>query len=331
MGSERSKGCRIPIVVASSNQYLCYLIVMLWSVMLHGSKDGIYAFFIFHDDIPDERQCWFLEAVRCWENCEVTFLDIRPLERQYGGETGDWSEKRSCLSLFAVDALPQYDKAVFLDADLIVERDIAKLYETDLGDKLLAAVYDLDFIGQWSRGNRAYRRYYSETICLKAPMRYIQAGVMLVDLDKIRNNYPTGALVKIARENKFKYDDQDIWNLYFSDNIKQLDHRWNVLHDNDHCRIRYVIDFAPRNMVDEYMAARREPYIIHYAGCQKPWNDENCDLGAEYWAVAERTPVADVLRTEQENSAPNRCWRILRTCYHEVIRAADLLKGIRSE
>ena len=157
-------------------------------------------------------------------------------------------------------------------------------------------------------------------------MRYIQAGVLLVNLGAVRKLYPAGAIVKIAREHKYKYDDQDIWNLWFSDGIRQLDYRWNVLHDNDHCRIRYVIDFAPKDMVREYMMSRRDPYIIHYAGCQKPWNDERCDFGAEYWAVAHQTPVADMLKTKHGNRTWNVCLGITRMLYHEVIRTADMLK-----
>lgn len=45
--------------------------------------------------------------------------------------------------LFIPNLFPQYDKAVYLDADTIICTDIAKLYNTEIGDNMFASVPDM--------------------------------------------------------------------------------------------------------------------------------------------------------------------------------------------
>lgn len=317
----------VRIVVTASSEYLHLAVVMAWSVMSNGTPEKEYVFYILHNDIALHRQLWFQQTFEPWDNCEVNFLDIRDLAAQIGCAGIDWTGKLPCFSLFAPYLLPQYDKAVLLDIDLIVRRDIADLYQVNLGNKLLGAVYDLDFIGQWMRKNKEYRRYYTKEIHLPDPMHYIQSGVLVVNLRGLREKYPVNFFFHIAAEKKFRYDDQDVYNLYCSEEILPLDYRWNVLHDNDGCRVRYVISFAPQDMVEEYKKARKNPYIIHYAGNQKPWRSRNCDYGAEYWEVASCTPVAEWLQEKRMNGGKDSWFlKLARIIYHEAIRIFDLIK-----
>ena len=43
--------------------------------------------------------------------------------------------------------MPHYDKVLYLDSDLIVKGDVSELFNVELGDNLLAAVRDIDFLG----------------------------------------------------------------------------------------------------------------------------------------------------------------------------------------
>lgn len=45
--------------------------------------------------------------------------------------------------LFIPELFPQYDKAVYLDADTIICTDIADLYNTEIGDNMFASCPDL--------------------------------------------------------------------------------------------------------------------------------------------------------------------------------------------
>lgn len=307
----------IPIMVVSSAEYLPYAAVMMWSVLSSGSADNEYRFHICHCGIPKERQCWLQQQFQEWENCAVFFQSIRSLEEKYVGGVVDWTGKIPSISVFAGELFPEYPKMLALDVDLIVQRDVAQLFDTNVDNCALAAAYDLDFIGQWAMGNRTYHKYYTQTEPLERPMEYLQSGVLVLNLCRLREKFSAGFLFRLAAEKKYRYDDQDIWNLYCADEIQPLDLRWNVMHDNDGYRLKYVISLAPPDLFHQYLAARRDPWIIHYAGNEKPWNVPGCDFGAEYWAVANQTPIAAELRARQcAYLPPARRPAWLRGAYH---------------
>lgn len=288
-----------PILLCSSSEYLPYLLVTVWSVLLSGSADSSYAFYILHHDVDEPRQAWLEQQLSQWKNCTVTFVDVSLLSKRLGIAPPDWHGKETCFGLLASELLPQVHRAVLLDCDLIVQRDVSKLYRTPLEGNAIAAAIDPDFIGQWYGGNPEYLRYYRQEVPIAHPNAYIQGGVAVLDLERMRQQFPFPFFLKKILKKKYRYDDQDIWNLYCADEIQPLDLRWNVMHDNDGYRLKYVISLAPPDLFHQYLAARRDPWIIHYAGNEKPWNVPGCDFGAEYWAVANQTPIVAELREHQ--------------------------------
>lgn len=68
-----------------------------------------------------------------------------------------------------------------------------------------------------------------------------------------------------------------------------------MIFDCDHFRWQNVIKYAPYEILDAYENARKEPYIIHYAGFLKPWMKPDEDFGYVFWDVARRTPYYEQL------------------------------------
>ena len=63
-------------------------------------------------------------------------------------------------------------------------------------------------------------------------------------------------------------------------------------------RVNGVFDFAPANVYKAYMASRKAPKIVHYAGFDKPWKNPWCDFASLYWSYAQETPfVAQMIAT----------------------------------
>lgn len=317
----------VPIVTVTSKPYFEPTLTMVWSVMRHADPDRMYSFYLFHQDVPLGKQEQFTEWMTVWKNCEIVFVNVS--EQTLPERCRDTAQRASlpCLGLAAPDLLPGYEKVLMLDADLIVCRDVGELFDLELDGKWLAAALDVDFSGQWGRKNREYRNYYTFGVPLKSPEQYIQSGVVVVDLQKIRDNFNPFQLFLAGMEGAFRYDDQDVWNLYCAGHIMILDQRWNVLHDNNGCRVRYVISFAPDQLREEYARAHKDPYIIHYAGCQKPWNDKGCDHADEYWQVAGSTPLAGELEKRYAQAERDgRAKRWARKVYHELILVCDKIR-----
>ena len=144
---------------------------------------------------------------------------------------------------------PAIERAVYLDCDVLVRDDIAKLYNWDLHGRPIAAVRDT--IGAWlvsgrdARGNR-------DIFDTADP--YFNAGILLIDIPKWRDTNVVGYMEQALADGVLQriYYDQDLLNLVFRNNWLQLPWRWNTINP-----------IAAHEGLD--------PAILHYTGEKKPW------------------------------------------------------------
>jgi lipopolysaccharide biosynthesis glycosyltransferase len=107
--------------------------------------------------------------------------------------------------LFIPALFPQYDKGIYLDADVIVPGDISWLWEEPLGNKYLGAVED-----------------YTNCIC---------SGVLLMNLKAMRENDITGNYLHWLSDcsQGAVTPVQDCLNAICGHNIQYLDPCWNCI------------------------------------------------------------------------------------------------------
>ncbi|RGY94642.1 hypothetical protein DXA13_20490 [Clostridium sp. AM58-1XD] len=56
-----------------------------------------------------------------------------------------------------------------------------------------------------------------------------------------------------------------------------------------------IMKMAPRALYEEYMKARKQPYMIHFAGYQKPWDVVDCDFAEYFWKYGKLSPYYEML------------------------------------
>jgi len=283
----------IPVVLAADQKYVPVLAVCLQSLIDSIESDRRYHIFIFHTDIESADQQVFLETFGR-KQVQLDFVDLGARKAGYRWKGKGHVSAETYDRFFIPEILKHYSKAVYLDADLIVRRDIAQLYDLQLGDALLAAAPDPDFIGQYYGANPDTEQYCQDVLKLKEPASYIQAGVLVFQIEAFKREIAMRNLFLMAESKEYRYSDQDILNIVCEGRIKKLDMKWNVLTDSGHSR-RQVIQAAPAGMLEEYEQARKQPYIIHYAGSRKPWEDPREDFAREFWRTARKTPYYEVL------------------------------------
>lgn len=129
------------------------------------------------------------------------------------------------MRLALPELLPEESRCLWLDVDTIVNRDIGALFDMDLGGCVVAAV--------------------AEPGRSSPPLTYHNAGVLLMDLDRLRGRKST-ELIRIVNTRRLSCPDQDAINIYLQPEILTLPQTWNAS------------DFTG----PQPQAAR----IIHYAG-----------------------------------------------------------------
>jgi lipopolysaccharide biosynthesis glycosyltransferase len=133
---------------------------------------------------------------------------------------------------------------LFLDADTIVNGSLAELAKYEFADEeYLLAVKNISNEDNVKRMND-----------IGFPIiTYFNAGVLLINVKAWRKGKVSAQLIDLANKYMDKIDwwDQDILNIFFSENWKTMDPRYNTL---------LYADTLPEN-----------PVILHYAGREKPW------------------------------------------------------------
>ena len=155
------------------------------------------------------------------------------------------------------------------------------------------------------------RAYVMKQIGLEDPFQYFQAGVLILNLKAFRKNTTVHELLKIASEKEWKCHDQDVLNHVCRGSVYYIPQKWNVVmnwKEQDRSREK-LLKQAPAHLYFEWLEARKQPLIVHFAGYQKPWNVHSCDMAPYFWKYARKTPYYEemVLSILKKNSQNNVC------------------------
>lgn len=280
-----SKENNIPICFTSSEYFIPYLSVAVRSMLKNSSSAYHYDIVILNTGIHQNVKKILREDLREFHNCTLRFFNVKGLakELEFQKETLHFTVD-SFYRLFIPQVFKHYKKVLFCDCDILVLDDVSELFHTDLEGKMIAATHDADFVGEYCGGVPSMKKYVDDELQLKNPMEYFQAGVLIFDIEGI--NQRKMSLVDTLGEKVYHYADQDVLNDKFQGEVHFLDMRWNVLADCYSIRVDKLIKRAPYALYKDYMNARKNPGILHYAGGEKPFYAPMMDFSTIYWHYA---------------------------------------------
>lgn len=164
------------------------------SLLSHTQMDRVW-FLIEDDEFPEE-----LPAV----------IKTKNMSGQQWFPEGPNTRKRwsymSLMRLALPEILPEEDRVLWLDIDTIVNADITDLFGTELDGCYVAAA--------------------EEPIRSKDPFLYFNAGVMILDLKKLRDGM-ADLLIRYVNRVDMRFPDQDVINLLCQGRIKPISPYWN--------------------------------------------------------------------------------------------------------
>lgn len=213
------------------------------------------------------------------------------------------------LRLALPTLLPEVDKILYLDADVLVRESLVPLWETPLEGKVLAAVKGAVNLRQKWEWNEK-RPYWHLLAGMKGG--YINAGVTLLNLAEVRKRGLDARWNALVRE-RFYYQDQDILNITCQGAIVYLSPKYN--------RFAYLSakdfeQFVVEGIYTEAESrkAQEHPAILHYAG-DKPWIRHDTNLGSAWWDFVKGYPELYALFDEEKakrNHGPTVMQRFVR-------------------
>lgn len=291
----------VNLVMAADNRFAPYLAVFIYSVIAC-SKEENYDMVVLHRNITKENQQKIQRMIEGKKNICIRFADLTEYVKGIPFKVHHHFSVETFYRYFILDVMKAYQKVLYMDSDMIVLRDVAELYRKNIDGYMLAAVKDVDVIGSIKSDERS-ERYVKTTLGIEKELEYFQAGVLLLNLQEMRKNTSSKELVKKTLEHKWNMVDQDVLNIICHGKVKFLEQQWNVITNWTYGKKSRmdIIKNVPIPLWSEYKEARKNPYVIHYAGAWKPWNTPNCDYAEEFWQYARNTIFYETILYENTN------------------------------
>lgn len=294
-------GRNIPIVIASSNEYAPFLGVLVSSIAANSTDCNNYDIIVLSNKISPINQRRICDSIKSYKNISIRFFPAKPY---LGGRklyTAMHITEMTYLRLAILDILTAYDKAIYLDCDTVVNRDIADLYDITLEHELVAAAVDSVMSGFYGFDQEQVA-YNEEVLNIHEPLSYFNAGVLLFNLEEFRKFYTGVELINIAAERDWKWFDQDVLNKLCKGKTKYLDNRWNVMVHRHSAEKDLPEFYAPADFYTKYQQAVFDPYIVHYAGRFIPCFAPDVDCAEVFWKYAKLTPFYEYILSVMSSS-----------------------------
>ncbi|MBW4632567.1 MAG: glycosyltransferase family 8 protein [Iphinoe sp. HA4291-MV1] len=272
MGTISTVSQQNPLVVVcgSDDNYAMPLAVTLYSALVHLERGCTIYIYIIDGGITHKSK-ERLQRVLDFEHIDVQLKWVTPpdLKSLSDLQTLEWITTAAYLRLLICDVIPeQFQKAIYLDSDLLVQANLKNLWEEDIGGYALLAVHDLGTPYVSSPfGIAKYRE-----LGLASDTPYFNSGVLVINLKRWRAEKIGQSVIQYLRE----YDkyvqlvDQEGLNAVLANDWGSLDYKWNLI-----SHIYYYDQWEESAFKEKIGAIREElickPYIYHFAGGSKPW------------------------------------------------------------
>lgn len=209
------------------------------------------------------------------------------------------------------DLLPEYDRAIYLDADTVLLHDIAELFHSP-SSGFAAVAPDItmhaynnspqateEYLGEYGNIPTYWKQYLQLT--KKAQETYFNSGVMVLNLKKIRQASLPSVIMDVLHSKPFIFVDQDILNIVFDGDVQPISLQWNFF-STLNPELRY-----PEPLLAQRENAAKNIYLLHYAGKQ-PWRTAGMVPYENYfWFYARQSLQYETLRAQKLAAQHARC------------------------
>ena len=292
----------VVVVFACSENFVPYLSVAVQSIIDNANPSRRYDIVVLTRDISPTSMITLTRQVTS-PHVGIGFLDVDAALGDIVLPHHGHFRPETYYRLLAPQLLPNVDKAIYLDSDLIADDDVAKLYDVDVTGYPLAATRDADTIGQIEGYDATVGPYLRDELGMDDPHDYFQAGLILMNLAELRRTVTPEEFLALSTERMWRWLDQDVLNKVVNGNYVRVHMRWNYLMDWQHLRRTHIVANAPADVRAEYEEAAADPAIVHFAGPDnRPWLYPDADRAELFWHYAMRSPYLDEIRGQLEES-----------------------------
>ncbi len=256
------------IVTSVDDGYATPLRVLIESTAAsHGEAVTGLHIVVLHANLSSKKRDQLqVDAARVGLSLE--FRAVRPTEQAF--PISGWVSDAVYLRLAMGEALPEVSRALYLDSDTIVLRDLRPLLARPLSGAPLAAVRDPQnpvlglgiALPGWKE------------LGLPGDREYFNSGVMLMDLDACRRCriFERARDFLVEHPASVRFWDQDALNWSVGESWCRLEREWNTFALTPLIERGGFVHYAESVMpLAELIADEATAAVLHFAGPDKPW------------------------------------------------------------
>jgi lipopolysaccharide biosynthesis glycosyltransferase len=258
----------LTIVCAADDKYVMPLTVTINSVLANLRNHQQIVVFVIDGGIRQSNKHKIINSLST-EKVDVKIQWVQPradlLEKM---KVSGHVTVATYFRLLIPDLLPDwFNKAIYLDGDIVVNEDLGKLWDLELGDNYLLAVQDTS--APYVSSPAGLTNY--KELGIPSDWKYFNAGVLAINLQKWRTDSVSAKVIQYLAENEehVRWWDQDGLNAILAGKWGELDPKWNVM------LLPHLYDCPSlRNNTfneDVYNGIVKNPCILHFASSSKPW------------------------------------------------------------
>ena len=255
--------------------------VCMTSLLESALPTTFYDIFVLHSPACDFSRSRLNELPQRYGNCRLTF---RKAEGEFvGSYEVRGIPETAYYRLLSPELIPEYDKLLYSDVDVIIREDRGRFYDMDLGDNYFAGVDNC------SRLRPSFRKYITGKAGLDWRKGYFYSGNLIINSALLRSGGKLDEFRKLGK-NDYLYQDMDIINISCNGRILPL--------GPSYCMSVQLYDLIVdrRSEMEELYGAEEIERtlrcgIVHYNGA-KPWK-EACPNMDIWWNCYRRSIFFD--------------------------------------
>lgn len=254
------------IVFCTDSDFCGATYIAIYSMLKNYRGDRNIVIYILSSD--DYYQQYYERVIEIIDEVSVSFVYISM--RDMYKDVRISNKRISVTTLYRLSiprVLNGVSRCIYLDSDVIVEGNISELYDIDLDGMMIAAVKDAYI---------PYKDYKKmrQVLNIHSMDKYFNAGVLLMDLDRIRTLQLDKKMEDLgSHNNNYPYNDQDVLNIVFNNMVKLIPQKFNM-------NTAFLLRVKMSEEYDDIKAIN--PVIIHFIGYVKPWSYPE-SVGAKLW------------------------------------------------
>ena len=276
--------CVVPVVFACNEKYAPYAGVAIQSIIENAKPGRFYRVYVLHSRLSD-NMVRLLEAHSTFQlsvNCINVDLLIQSKCTQLN-ESARFS-KEMYYRFIIPEVFYFYSQVIYLDCDLIVNRDIADILQMEIGDNLLAVVRNTC--------SPKRREQVTEFFHLNAD-NYFNSGVLVINIRQWiaeKTAEKCFAVLNTVPRQQLVCPDQDILNIVCQDRVLYMDAAWNFYwHMVYGDPVFAELNRSITNSIGENF------YILHFASALKPWSHPEYALSRYFWQYARHSIFYEII------------------------------------